>query len=95
MNPELAILRDALGIASRVYMNALVSGPKPQMGRKANFREAVPAQLPTIFIARDATTTIVTSEIALSSIIRILARDVSGSTSVGLNAVAVEKPRNK
>jgi len=46
-----------------------------------------------MLIARDATTTIVTSENPLSSIISNLARDVSGRASVGLNAVAVENPR--
>jgi hypothetical protein len=48
-----------------------------------------------MLIAREATTTIVTSEIVLSSIISILARDVRGRASVGLNAVAVENPRNR
>ena len=40
-------------------------------------------------IARAATTTRVSSEIVLSSIISILARPVRGAASVGLNAVAV------
>ena len=53
------------------------------------------AQLPRMLIARDMTATIVASEIVLSSIISILARDVSGMTSVVLNAVAVEYPRNR
>ena len=48
------------------------------------------AQLPRILIAREATTTIVSSEIVLSSIISSLAREVSGATSVVLKAVAVE-----
>ena len=47
-------------------------------------------QLPRILIARAPTTTIVASDIELSTIISILARDVSGMTSVVLNAVAVE-----
>ena len=50
-------------------------------------------QVPRMLIARDATATIVTSEIVLSSIISALARDVSGRTSVELNAVAVEYAR--
>jgi len=50
-------------------------------------------QVPRMLIARDAAATIVTSEIALSSIIRILACGVSGKTSVELNAVAVEYAR--
>ena len=53
------------------------------------------AQLPITLIARAPTTTIVTSEMALSSIIVILARAVTGTTSVALNAVAVEKARNR
>ena len=44
-------------------------------------------------MAREATTTIVISEIVLSIIISNLARGVSGMASVVLNAVAVEKPR--
>ena len=52
-------------------------------------------QLPRTLIARAATTTIVTSEIELSSIIIIFARDVRGMTSVALKAVAVEKARNR
>ena len=40
-------------------------------------------------MARDTTTTSVKSAMVLSSIINILARRVSGKTSVGLNAVAV------
>jgi len=48
-----------------------------------------------MLIARDMTVTIVASEIVLSSIISSLARDVSGMTSVVLNAVAVEYPRNR
>jgi hypothetical protein len=48
------------------------------------------AQLPRTLIARDITATIMISEMALSSIISIFARDVSGTTSVVLNAVAVE-----
>ena len=51
------------------------------------------SQEPRMLIARDATATVVTSEIVLSSIISILAREVSGNTSVGLNAVAVEYAR--
>ena len=47
-------------------------------------------QLPRTLIARAPTTTIVASEIALSTIMSILAREVSGVTSVVLNAVAVE-----
>jgi hypothetical protein len=46
-------------------------------------------------IALAATTTSVTSEIALSLIIANLARPVSGRASVVLKAVAVEKPRNR
>jgi hypothetical protein len=46
-----------------------------------------------MLIARDAMATVVTSEIALSTIISILARGVSGNTSVELNAVAVEYAR--
>ena len=53
------------------------------------------AQLPRMLIARDMTATMVAREIVLSSIISILARDVSGMTSVVLNAVAVEYPRNR
>ena len=53
------------------------------------------AQVPRTLIARAATTTIVTNEIVLSSIISTLARAVNGSVSVGLNAVAVENPRNR
>lgn len=45
--------------------------------------------------ARAATMTSVNSEIVLSSIISIFARLVSGSTSVGLNAVAVLYPRER
>ena len=52
-------------------------------------------QLPRTLIARAPTTTIVTSEIELSSIIIIFARGVSGTTSVGLNAVAVENAANR
>jgi phosphotransferase system HPr-like phosphotransfer protein len=48
-----------------------------------------------MLIARDATATVVTREIALSSIMSILARDVSGNTSVELKAVAVEYARYK
>ena len=48
-----------------------------------------------MLIAREATTTIVTSEMELSSIISILALLVNGSTSVGLNAVEVLNPRDK
>ena len=51
--------------------------------------------MPSMFIARAATATVVTSEIVLSSIIKSLLRDVSGCTSVGLNAVAVQKARNR
>ena len=58
-------------------------------------QKPVRAQLPRMLIARDMTATIVASEIVLSSIISILARDVSGMTSVVLNAVAVEYPRNR
>jgi hypothetical protein len=65
----------------------------PSMARRA--RESVRPQLPRMLIARDMTATIVASEIVLSSIISILARDVSGMTSVVLNAVAVEYPRNR
>jgi hypothetical protein len=43
-----------------------------------------------MLIARDATMTIVIIEIVLSSIISNLARGVSGTASVVLNAVAVE-----
>ena len=46
-------------------------------------------------MARDTTMTSVRSEIVLSSIINILARRVSGKTSVGLNAVAVLYPRKR
>jgi hypothetical protein len=52
-------------------------------------------QLPRRLIARDATTASVESETALSSIMSIFARGVSGKTSVGLNAVAVVKERNR
>jgi hypothetical protein len=53
------------------------------------------AQLPSMLIARAATVTIVTRETVLSNIISILAREVSGRTSVGLNAVAVQNARNR
>ena len=43
-----------------------------------------------MLIARDATTTMVMSEIVLSSIISSFARWVSGMASVVLNAVAVD-----
>ena len=43
-----------------------------------------------MLIARDATRTIVTREIMLSSIIISLARGISGAISVVLNALAVE-----
>jgi len=46
-------------------------------------------------MARDTTTTSVKSAMVLSSIINILARRVSGKTSVGLNAVAVVYPRKR
>jgi len=46
-------------------------------------------QVGRTLIARDSTTTSVTSEIQLSTVISILARWVYGSASVGLNAVAV------
>ena len=52
-------------------------------------------QLPRVLIAREATMASVASEMQLSSIISNLARAVSGATSVVLNAVAVEKARNK
>jgi hypothetical protein len=52
-------------------------------------------QLPSMLIARAATVTIVTRETVLSNIISILAREVSGRTSVGLNAVAVQNARNR
>jgi hypothetical protein len=45
--------------------------------------------------ARAATSTSVRSAMALSSIIRSFARGVSGSTSVGLNAVAVLNARKR
>jgi hypothetical protein len=48
-----------------------------------------------MLIAREATTTSVIMEIAASSIIRSFALGVSGMVSVVLNAVAVEKARNK
>ena len=48
-----------------------------------------------MLIARAATITSVTSETELSTIISIFARPVSGRTSVGLNAVAVQNDRNK
>jgi hypothetical protein len=57
------------------------------------FWERCCTQVPRVLIARDATARVVTSEIALSSIINILARHVSGNTSVELNAVAVEYAR--
>ena len=47
------------------------------------------------FTARAATKPMVKSEIVLSTIINILARRVSGKTSVGLNAVAVLYPRKR
>jgi aquaporin Z len=53
------------------------------------------SQLPSMLIARAATVTIVTNEIVLSSIINNLARDVSGKSSVALNAVAVPNARNR
>jgi hypothetical protein len=53
------------------------------------------AHPPRMLIAREATTTSVESEIELCSIISNFARAVSGKACVGLNAVAVEKPRNK
>jgi hypothetical protein len=46
-------------------------------------------------MARAATTTSVTREIELSVIIANFARPLSGSASVVLKAVAVEKPRNR
>ena len=46
-------------------------------------------------MAREATMASVASEMQLSSIIRSLARAVSGAASVALNAVAVEKARNR
>ena len=52
-------------------------------------------QLPRVLIAREATMASVASEMQLSSIISNLARAVSGMTSVVLNAVAVEKARNR
>ena len=52
-------------------------------------------QLPSMFMAREATATIVMSEMALSSINSPIARDVNGCASAGLNAVAVQKERNK
>lgn len=58
------------------------------------FRAHFP-QLPRMLMARAATVTSVRSETALSSIISSFARDVSGRVSVGLNAVAVEKARNR
>lgn len=45
--------------------------------------------------ARDATMTMVKSEIMLSIIISIFARRVSGKASVGLNAVAVLYARKR
>ena len=48
-----------------------------------------PCNYGSTLMARDTTMTSVRSEIVLSSIINILARRVSGKTSVGLNAVAV------
>jgi hypothetical protein len=60
----------------------------------ANISKVI-GQLPSMLIARAATVTIVTRETVLSNIISILAREVSGSTSVGLNAVAVENARNR
>ena len=46
-------------------------------------------------MARDTMMPSVKSEMVLSSIINILARRVSGKTSVGLNAVAVLYPRKR
>ena len=48
-----------------------------------------------MLIARDATTKSVIIEIVASSIISNFAIGVSGTVSVLLNAVAVEKARNK
>jgi len=45
-------------------------------------------QVPSMLIARAAMAMMVTREIMLSAIINNLAREVSGMTSVGLNAVA-------
>jgi Alpha amylase, catalytic domain len=62
---------------------------------KWRYISPVIAQLPSMLIARAATVTIVTRETVLSNIINILAREVSGRTSVGLNAVAVQNARNR
>lgn len=48
-----------------------------------------------MLIARDATFTSVVSDTALSIIISILARIVSGSASVALIAVAVQNPQRQ
>jgi len=53
------------------------------------------SQLPSMLIARAATVMIVTNEIVLSIIISNLAREVSGKSSVALNAVAVPNARNR
>ena len=68
------------------YINGTRMGPRGEPQHR-NY-----GRTPT---ARDATMTIVKSEIALSIIINILARRVSGKASVGLNAVAVLYPRNR
>ena len=54
-----------------------------------NRRRDIPVQVGRMLMARDRIMTIVKSEIVLSIIINILARRVSGKTSVGLNAVTV------
>ena len=66
-------------------------GPRPSP--TPPWRPAAAHQLASTLIAREGTTTIVTSAIDASSIISIFARAVSGIASVVLNAVAVEKAR--
>ena len=60
--------------------------PEPTARGAKRFRVR---QLGTALSARERTITVVKSEIMLSSIISTLARRVSGTTSAGLNAVAV------
>ena len=69
--------------------------PFPTHRIRLRFDSSATNHMFNMLIARAAMAMMVTSEIVLSSIIINLAREVSGRTSVGLNAVEVQKARNR